>query len=232
MSKIVALAGLIGSGKSTAAQAFIERGYKPLAFADALKDTVATVFDLDRALLEGDTAEGREWRDKPLPYWDSFLPTDQVVTPRFLLQYVGTEVFRSHWNNIWVLAAEVRLQRMIAAGENVVVTDLRFINEWEVLRSLGARIIGVHRRTPKWLSAFYRHMEKIVPDGPSAKPEWVTTSGMLAHARACPALRTHKVHESEWQHLLFPHYDVVIHNSGTNIERFKRLAYLAGSSPE
>lgn len=216
--KIVAFAGMIGSGKSTAAQALIEKGFVSIAFADTVKDVVATIFGLDRKLLEGDTAESREWREQELPFWDAAIGTSQTVTPRFLLQYVATEVFRAHWPDIWVHVLQNKLMQLRKEGKNVVIPDLRFLNEHEMLVSMGAHIIGIHRTSPAWVKDFYRHMELILPDGPHADMK----RDVLEHARKSPAIKN-KVHESEWQHLLFPYYTTIIHNTGKNVERFKRL---------
>lgn len=63
--KIVILTGLKGSGKDEVAKILINKfGYKKLAFANLLKDTLASLLDWPRDGLEGTTPEQREWREK------------------------------------------------------------------------------------------------------------------------------------------------------------------------
>ena len=58
---IIGICGLIGCGKGTVGDILVENhGFTKLSFADKLKDGVATVFNWDRQMLEGDTVESRE----------------------------------------------------------------------------------------------------------------------------------------------------------------------------
>jgi uridine kinase len=53
---LIGVVGLIGSGKGTVSDRLVERhGYQKDSFAKSLKDAVASMFNWDRALLEGDT---------------------------------------------------------------------------------------------------------------------------------------------------------------------------------
>ena len=62
---IIGLVGFIGSGKGTVGDILVtQHGYYRFAFADALKDAVATIFTWPRGLLEGDTAALRMCLDR------------------------------------------------------------------------------------------------------------------------------------------------------------------------
>ena len=77
---IIGISGLIGSGKNAVAQSLTENfGYKQIAFADAVKDSVSSLFGWDREMLEGDTPESREWREQPDEFWSE--ETDKTITP-------------------------------------------------------------------------------------------------------------------------------------------------------
>ena len=43
------------------------------------------MFGWDREMLEGDTEESRDWREKVDPYWST--ETGNPITPRLILQW-------------------------------------------------------------------------------------------------------------------------------------------------
>ena len=67
---IIGICGLIGSGKGSVADILVEEhNFKKISFADKLKDGVASVFDWDRQMLEGDTNDSRKWREEKDDFW-------------------------------------------------------------------------------------------------------------------------------------------------------------------
>lgn len=149
---IVGVLGFIGSGKGTVGEILAEgKKFVPLSFADSLKDATSTIFGWDRALLEGDTVESREFRETVDSFWSKKFSKD--ITPRYILQYFGTEVCRNNLlDSIWVDS----LERKILQHENVVITDVRFNNEIIFLKKLGATLIQVNRdiTMPYWYDVY------------------------------------------------------------------------------
>lgn len=138
---IIGVVGFIGSGKGTVGDILVrEHGYHQFAFADALKDVVANIFVWPRQLLEGDTNASRAFRERVDPWWsDKF---GYEVTPRLMLQKMGTEACRHGIaDNIWIAALEKRIH----GYEDVVITDVRFPNEIDFVRSVGGKIIRIRR---------------------------------------------------------------------------------------
>ena len=138
---IVGLVGFIGAGKGTVRDTLVrEYGYHGFAFADALKDAVATIFTWPRGLLEGDSNASRAFRERIDPWWSHKLGYE--VTPRLILQKMGTEACRHGIaDNIWIAALEKRIH----GYEDVVISDCRFPNEIDFVRSAGGVIVRVKR---------------------------------------------------------------------------------------
>lgn len=148
MKKIVGICGLIGNGKDTAAGFLIEEGFERVSFAGVLKDACANIFSWDRILLEGNTSESRVWRETVDEWWADRLNIPNF-TPRYALQHIGTDVFRSHFHpDIWVAAVE---RRVMNTDKNVVISDCRFFNELGVIRRMGGKTAVVWRNEkPVW----------------------------------------------------------------------------------
>ena len=153
MGKVIGICGLIGSGKGTVADILVDRyNFKKISFADKLKDAVAEMFDWPRDLLEGDTNEGRDWRETPDEFWSKELNRD--ITPRYVLQVFGTECMRhGFYDGIWVsLVKKTILQNPYT---NWVIPDTRFPNEVDTLKSIGGSVWCVKRgENPKWFDDF------------------------------------------------------------------------------
>jgi hypothetical protein len=146
---IIGLVGAKGCGKDTLFAAM--RHYQPdlmrLAFADALKAEVAQAFGVSTAYIDQHKAHFRT-----------------------LLQTWGTEVRRSLWGeNYWLGKMAVQLSGL-AKGRRVVITDVRFPNEVEFVRSRGGKIILVQRSTG---SSTDTHASEQLAVDPRLKPDAV-----------------------------------------------------------
>ena len=151
---IIGVCGLIGSGKGTVSDILIEeRGFIKVSFADSLKDVVASVFSWDRALLEGDTDESREWREQVDQWWSVKLDIPNV-TPRWVLQQWGTEGGRDAFHqDIWIRSLERKMFQNPDA--NYVIPDTRFPNEVDMIQNLGGQVWRVRRGAdPRWFSRY------------------------------------------------------------------------------
>jgi hypothetical protein len=146
---IIGVCGFIGSGKDTIADYLVNvHGFRRESFANTLKDAVAAVFGWDRVMLEGRTKEAREWREQVDPWWSERLDIP-TLTPRWVLQYWGTEVCRkSFHDDIWIASVENKLRR---SKDNIVISDCRFPNEIASIKSAGGKIVCVERgELPSW----------------------------------------------------------------------------------
>ena len=146
---IIGICGLIGSGKDTAADYLVGfHGFRRDSFAGTLKDAVSAVFGWDRELIEGRTPEARAWREQVDTWWASRLNMPHL-TPRWILQYWGTEVCREHFHDdIWIAALQSRLAKR---SDHTVISDVRFPNEIKAIKEQGGRIVWIQRGViPHW----------------------------------------------------------------------------------
>ena len=146
---IVGICGFIGSGKDTIADYLVNfHEFRRESFANTLKDACSAVFGWDRTMLEGRTKEAREWREQVDPWWSQRLDIPHL-TPRWILQYWGTEVCRRGFHDdIWIASLENKLR---SSKDNVVISDCRFPNEIASIRNAGGKIVWVKRgELPEW----------------------------------------------------------------------------------
>jgi hypothetical protein len=149
---IIGFVGFIGSGKDTAADYLVNtHGFRRDSFANTLKDAVAAVFGWDRVLLEGRTKEAREWREQVDTWWAERLNMPKL-TPRWVLQYWGTEVCRDAFHDdIWIASLENKMRK---TTDNIVISDVRFPNEIKAIHNAGGIVVRVKRGDdPEWYDA-------------------------------------------------------------------------------
>jgi hypothetical protein len=146
---IIGICGLIGAGKDTAADHLVNiHEFRRESFANTLKDAVAYVFGWDRTMLEGRTKQAREWREQVDPWWAERLNMPNL-TPRWVLQYWGTEVCRKAFHDdIWIASLENKLRN---SRDDIVISDCRFPNEIKSIKAAGGIVVRVVRGPePDW----------------------------------------------------------------------------------
>jgi hypothetical protein len=149
---IIGICGFIGSGKDTAADYLVNvHGFRRESFANSLKDAAAHVFGWDRTMLEGRTTQAREWREQVDPWWAERLNMPDL-TPRWVLQYWGTEVCRRAFHDdIWIASLE---NKLLNSQDNVVISDCRFPNEIQSIKAAGGIVVRIVRGPePDWYEA-------------------------------------------------------------------------------
>jgi hypothetical protein len=170
---IVGFVGLIGAGKDTAADYLVNfHEFRRDSFANTLKDAVANVFGWDRTLLEGRTKEAREWREQVDTWWAERLGMPKL-TPRWILQYWGTEVCRKAFHDdIWIASLENKMRK---TTDNIVISDVRFPNEIKAIHNAGGIVIRVKRGDdPEWFTAAEAYNK-----GPEGNASWSIGKSVL-----------------------------------------------------
>lgn len=142
MDAIIGLVGFKGAGKDTVAQYLVDHyGFTSLAFADPIKDCLSILFGWDREMLSGRTPESRKWREEVDLWWASRLGIPHF-SPRWAMTNFGSDVMRRVFHDdIWVINMERRIRD---TSGPIVISDLRFAIEFEMLRRLSNRV-GIYR---------------------------------------------------------------------------------------
>lgn len=124
------------SGKSTVAEYLTSEGFKVLPFARILKRMVG--------LLLKDL--GYENHRELVYDQKNFRVPELGVTVRHLLQTLGTEWGRACVHpDVWLRCWEVQASALLADGLSVVVDDVRFTNEAQLVEQLGGEMWLIHR---------------------------------------------------------------------------------------
>jgi len=167
---IIAFSGVKFAGKDTAAEVLIRSyGFKRIGLADRLKDICSHVFEIPRSDMD-DPSKKEILFTNPvtinpdhvkhllelLSYDEfvfSFEDTCKAICKNFIgknltsirdmLQTIGTDICRSYiQDDIWLAYVKGRVRH---SEVPIVITDARFKNERDYLKSLGAILVLVKR---------------------------------------------------------------------------------------
>lgn len=140
---LIGLCGFAGHGKSTAANMFKIFGFTEYALATPLKNACKELFGLTEEQVNGNKKLEVD------PFWG--------VTPREILQKVGTELFREQlsttmpnlklgdFNILWIRRMEqfIEQERKKNPNAKIVISDVRNIDEAKAIKKLGGYIIRI-----------------------------------------------------------------------------------------
>ena len=133
-TRVIGLNGPIGCGKDTLADVMIaEHGFVRMSFADALRAAASIIYHIPM-----DYFLDRNLKEEPLPHMNG-------MSPRKVLQLMGTEVCRGIREDIWARRLVIRIAAQgtnITGEQRVVISDVRFQNEADLVRSLPNGQIG------------------------------------------------------------------------------------------
>lgn len=156
--RLIGFSGEMGVGKDEAAKALLGLGYQRIAFGDALKSMAMHGLGLTWDQVHG----SQEEKAKELEW---LRPGN---SPRRILQTLGTEWGRELIDpNLWVEV--VRRAVLARPGGLVVIPDVRFENEAEMIRDMGGTVIHVRRGQQKrvgWLRSLFnrKHASERMPE--------------------------------------------------------------------
>jgi hypothetical protein len=143
MYNIIAICGAKRSGKDVLAKCLINKyNYEKLSFAEPLKKAVKELFNFNNIQVGIDEENGNgEEKDIIDDRWG--------ITPRKALQYFGTEIMQYKMNELIPninreFFANILLSKIVE-NKNYVISDMRFLHEYEKIKGLNILIIKVIR---------------------------------------------------------------------------------------
>lgn len=172
---IIGISGLAGSGKDTVADYLLTNsGFVKVSLADPIKRYAMDVWEFTDDQLWGPS----QCRNAP-DYRYEVAP-DVFLTPRKVLQHVGTEGARHFDPDVWIRYAIRTAKRLLedpdfiytqrgglehssaAGGETkaVVIPDVRFINEIQHIRQSGGKMLRVVRPGSGLEGAYATHQSE------------------------------------------------------------------------
>jgi tRNA splicing ligase len=136
---LIGFSGTSGAGKSTAAKILVDKyGFKRVRFADVIKKMLSVMLtEAGMSPSEVEAAVDGDLKEEPIKAlnWNS---------PRHSLQTLGTEWGREHLGStIWANITKQTIKRLLKEGDKVVVDDVRFQNEVDVIGELGGDVYRV-----------------------------------------------------------------------------------------
>jgi len=138
--KLIGLVGQKQVGKDTLADFIVKKyGYTKMSLAQPLKEACKSIFQLSNEQVNGNLKEVPDAR------WNN-------VTPRKLLQTVGTQLFRDELikhipelnnmeNTIWIHNFNLWYEKN--KDKKIVISDIRFIDEANMITNHGGTLIKI-----------------------------------------------------------------------------------------
>ena len=154
----IALCGKKGSGKTKMASFFEERSYIKVSFADPLKEMLSKATgellekfykpelkeltsiklksDFPRSFMTLLENKGIDLKEAGFSILFELSNINQTISPRSLMQIVGTDILRKYTPLIHVELTKAKIES-IHKAKGIVCDDARFPNELTLLKELG-----------------------------------------------------------------------------------------------
>lgn len=139
---LIGVLGRKGSGKDTISDYIVNKyRYEKMVLAEPLKNACKILFNFSDEQLYGDQKETID------PSWGT--------SPRKVFQYLGTDIFRNDihkiipdiGDNFWVNLLRIKYLQKLKENKNIkiIMSDIRFQNEVDMVRQLGGIVIKLTR---------------------------------------------------------------------------------------
>lgn len=135
---LIGFSGKKGSGKSYFANYLVNNKlFIKLSFASPLKEITKILFNLSD-------------EDVKDPIKKELINPKFNASPRELMQWLGTDIMREEFNkkfnysgSIWIDNVKDKVKTLLDDNKDVVIDDVRFQNEVDMIHSLGGIVINL-----------------------------------------------------------------------------------------
>ena len=135
---LIGFSGKKGSGKSYFADYLVNNKlFIKLSFASPLKEITKILFNLSD-------------EDVKDPIKKELINPKFNASPRELMQWLGTDIMREEFNkkfnysgSIWIDSVKDKVKKLLDNNKDVVIDDVRFQNEVDMIHSLGGIVINL-----------------------------------------------------------------------------------------
>ena len=135
---LIGFSGKKGSGKSYFADYLVNNKlFIKLSFASPLKEITKILFNLSD-------------EDVKDPIKKELINPKFNASPRELMQWLGTDIMREEFNkkfnysgSIWIDSIKDKVKTLLDNNKDVVIDDVRFQNEVDMIHSLGGIVINL-----------------------------------------------------------------------------------------
>lgn len=135
---LIGFSGKKGSGKSYFADYLVNNKlFIKLSFASPLKEITKILFNLSD-------------EDVKDPIKKELINPKFNASPRELMQWLGTDIMREEFNkkfnysgSIWIDSVKDKVKTLLEDNKDVVIDDVRFQNEVDMIHSLGGIVINL-----------------------------------------------------------------------------------------
>lgn len=162
ISRVIGFAGRMRNGKTQSALYLVDKyDYVKLSCAGALKKLCANLLNIDLDRLNQMKNDNEPIHIQPDETWAITIANtigveQNIITQdlkdvvfkdvRDILQYVGTDIIRKHKENWHVDILRSEIASLLEQGYNVVIDDVRFTNECDMIKEFGGEVYFVSRR--------------------------------------------------------------------------------------
>jgi hypothetical protein len=158
-SKLIGLCGFKGAGKSTVtASAIFNPATSFISLPICQTNFAKPIFDMLSAIVPGDIMYNKARWDEPLRELDG-------KTVRFAADTLGVEWGRNRMGrNIWINQMRIDIAKNMATGAHVIVDNIRFLDEFDMMKELGAETIAFIRPGLRFRGIALPETERYIPD--------------------------------------------------------------------
>jgi hypothetical protein len=137
---------------------------KHYAFATTLKEICIGLFNLEKSSVYGTDEEKNKltqykWEDMPTKVKGK----TGFMTGRDFIQYFGTDICRKIFSEVWTSRAIKDIQ--LEESKLAIITDARFVNEVEAVKTAGGKVIRLTRTSLKNSNLSDSHESETALDG-------------------------------------------------------------------